>query len=101
MSKEIDERVVRMQFENGQFESGVKTSMSTIERLKSALKFDSEAKGLDNISKAAKSVDMSKLGSGVESVKLKFSRCCWRYGADKDSKRCNLYWFIHDQSSNS
>lgn len=73
MSKEIDERVVRMQFENGQFESGVKTSMSTIERLKSALKFDSEAKGLDNVSKAAKSVDMSKLGSGVESVKLKFS----------------------------
>lgn len=73
MGKVIDERVVEMRFENGQFESGVKQSMSTIERLKSALHFKDQSKGLDEVASAAKKVDMSETAKGVDAVKLKFS----------------------------
>ena len=73
MSKTIDEKVVEMRFDNKQFESNVATSMSTLEKLKRSLKLDGAAKGLEDINGAAKKVDMSGLGNGVESVSAKFS----------------------------
>ena len=73
MSKTIDEKVVEMRFDNKQFESNVATSMSTLEKLKRSLKLDGAAKGLEDITGAAKKVDMSGLGNGVESVSAKFS----------------------------
>ena len=36
MSKTVDDRVVQMEFDNKNFESNVKTSMNTLERLKQA-----------------------------------------------------------------
>ena len=73
MSKQVDERVVSMQFDNKQFESNVKTSMSTIDKLKAKLDFKGASKGLENIDSAAKKVNMSGLGAGVEAVSAKFS----------------------------
>lgn len=73
MSKTIDERVVEMRFDNKQFESNVATSMSTLDKLKRSLKLDGAAKGLEGVDSAAKKVDMSGLGNGVESVSAKFS----------------------------
>lgn len=73
MSKTIDERVVQMKFDNSNFEGNVKQSMSTLERLKSALKFGDSSKGLNDVAKAAKNVDMKGLGSQVETVRAKFS----------------------------
>lgn len=73
MGKQIDERVVEMRFENGQFESNVKQSMSTIERLKSALKFNDQSKGLENVAAATKKVDMNQLAGSVDKVKVSFS----------------------------
>lgn len=73
MGKQIDERVVEMRFENGQFESNVKQSMSTIEKLKSALKFNDQSKGLENVAAATKKVDMNQLASSVDKVKVSFS----------------------------
>lgn len=73
MSTTVDERVVEMRFDNKNFESNVKTSMSTLERLKKALKLDGAAKGLENIGAAAKKCDISPLGSAVQSVQMKFS----------------------------
>lgn len=73
MSKKIDERVVEMRFDNQGFESNVKTSMSTIDKLKQKLNFDGAGKGLEKISSAAKKVDMNSLGNAVESVRVKFS----------------------------
>ena len=34
MGKEVDQRVVEMRFDNKQFEENVKTSMSTLDKLK-------------------------------------------------------------------
>lgn len=73
MSKTIDERVVEMRFDNKQFESNVQTSLSTIEKLKKSLDMDVATKGLESIDSAAKKVDMSGLGSAVETVKTRFS----------------------------
>lgn len=73
MSKQVDERVVSMQFDNRHFEKNVQTTMSTLDKLKQKLHLDGAAKGLDNVSTAAKKVDMSGLSSGIETVRTKFS----------------------------
>ena len=73
MSKTIDQRVVEMRFDNKQFESNVKTSLSTLDRLKQSLRLDGAAKGFEEIDSAARKLDMSGLGSAVESVKTRFS----------------------------
>lgn len=73
MSKQVDERVVSMQFDNKQFESGVQTSLSTLDKLKQSLNMDGASKGLENVNDAAKKVNLSALGDAAETVKLKFS----------------------------
>ena len=73
MSKQVDERVVSMQFDNRNFEKNVHTSMSTLEKLKQKLNLSGAAKGLDNLNASARKVDMSSLGNGVEAVRSKFS----------------------------
>lgn len=73
MSKTIDQRVVEMQFDNKQFEENVKTSMSTLDKLKQSLNLTGASKGLENIGTAAKNINMSGLSNAVENVRLKFS----------------------------
>ena len=73
MSTTIDQRVVEMRFDNKQFESATATSMSTIDKLKQKLNFTGASKGLEEVSSAAKKVDMSSLGNAVEAVRVKFS----------------------------
>ena len=73
MSTTIDERVVSMQFDNKQFESNVRTSMSTLEKLKHSLNFRGTSKGLDDLSASVKKVDMTPLGNSAHKVGLQFS----------------------------
>ena len=73
MSKQVDERVVSMEFDNRNFESNVKTSMSTLDKLKRALKLDGAVKGLENVDSAAKKLTFSPLTSAIETVNAKFS----------------------------
>lgn len=73
MSKTVDERVVEMRFDNKDFESNVKTSMSTLEKLKNSLKLSGATKGLEEVGKSAKQVDFSGISNGVETVSTKFS----------------------------
>lgn len=73
MSKEIDQKVVEMQFDNKNFEKNVAESMSTLDKLKAALDFSGSSKGFENISDAAGKVNMGVLGSAVETIQLKFS----------------------------
>jgi len=73
MSTTIDQRVVEMRFDNKQFEANVKTSMSTLDKLKQSLNLTGVSKGLENIGTAAKNINMSGLSDAVENVRLKFS----------------------------
>lgn len=73
MSKQIDERVVEMRFDNKDFESNVKTSMSTLSKLKQSLKLDGASKGLENVGTAAKKLDLNPIGNAVQAISVKFS----------------------------
>ena len=73
MSTTIDQRVVEMQFDNKQFETNVKTSLSTLDKLKQSLNLNGASKGLENVSSAAKKCDMSGLSGAVQTVQAKFS----------------------------
>ena len=73
MSKEIDEKVVSMQFDNKHFEANVKTTMSTLDKLKEKLHFSGASKGLENVSASAKKVDLSPMSRAAETVGLKFN----------------------------
>lgn len=61
MSRTIDDKVVSMEFDNSQFERSVHTSMGTIEKLKSSLKFEGISKGFEGITESAKRVSFSGL----------------------------------------
>lgn len=69
----IDQRVVEMRFDNQQFESGIKTSLSSLDKLKSGLNFDKATSALDDLSKAGSRVDFGGIASGIETMVSKFN----------------------------
>ena len=73
MSTEIDRKIVSMEFDNARFEKNVKTSMSTLERLKKSLNLKGASDGLEAVEKAGKNFDMSAVGNAAEAVRVKFS----------------------------
>ena len=70
---QIDERVVRMQFDNKQFEKGIKTSLGSLDRLKTALKFEGSEKSLKELQKTTNSFSTDKMVSAVDMVTHRFS----------------------------
>ena len=72
-SKEVDERVVEMRFDNAQFEKNVQTSMSTLDKLKAKLNFNGVSKGLEDVGNATKKLEFSGVTSGIEAVQAKLS----------------------------
>ena len=73
MSNTIDNKVVQMTFDNRQFESGVKTSLSTLDTLKKSLNLDGVTKGLNGVNDAASKLDMNPFSTGLQSVNTKLS----------------------------
>lgn len=72
MNQVIDGKIVEMKFDNSDFEKNVAQSLSTLDKLKQALNFDS-TKGLESVGKASKNFSMDGVGSAVEAVQAKFS----------------------------
>ena len=73
MSSSVDNRIVEMEFDNQQFESGVATTMDTLAKFKDALRFDGAEKGLENIGNIAENFDMSGMDEAVENTSSRFS----------------------------
>ena len=73
MSTTADSRVVEMRLDNKQFESNVSNTMSTLEKLKQSLKFTGATKGFEDVSTAAKGVNLSGLSSAADAVAVRFS----------------------------
>ena len=69
----IDNRVVKMGFDNAVFEKNANTSIHTLEKLKQSLNFTGAVKGLDNLEAKSKSINMDALAKGVETVADKFN----------------------------
>ena len=74
-SGNVDEHVVKMTFDNKQFEKNAQQSLNTVEKLKSSMNFEATVKGLDKledgVSEANKS--LSSLDESVDKIKDRFS----------------------------
>ena len=73
MSKSKDKRIAELELDNKQFESSAKTSLSTIQKLKDALKPSKEADFLDSAKKSADSLSFKKITDQLEDLKKGFS----------------------------
>lgn len=73
MSKTIDEKVVEMRFDNKHFETNVKTTLSTLDKLKAKLNLTGASKGLEEVNKASKKVDFSHMESSLAALEKRFS----------------------------
>lgn len=73
MSREIDERVVSMEFDNKNFEANVRNSMSTLEKLKQALNFKGASKGLEAVERASNKVNFSGITNAVDQIGIRFN----------------------------
>lgn len=73
MSGTIDTRTVEMRFDNKHFESNVKQSMSTLEKLKKSLKLDGASKGLEEVERKSKKLDFKDLDRNIDGIGKKFS----------------------------
>lgn len=69
----IDERIVQMQFQNSQFEKGVKESIISLEKLKESLQLDKAAEGLAKLQSAGDSFSLAKISDGVDGLSDRFS----------------------------
>ena len=68
MSAAIDQKVVEMRFDNRQFEENIKTSMSSLERLKQSLKLENATKGFEDINRAASNLKLENATKGFENI---------------------------------
>lgn len=73
MSNTIDEKVVEMKFDNKNFETNVKTTMTSLDRLNEKLQLRGSEKSFQAIDSAAKSVSFDNLISNVEYLRKRFS----------------------------
>lgn len=69
----IDERIVRMTFDNATFLNGVSSTMSSLQALNKALKLEGAAQGLSDVSNAYNKFDTSQPQSQVAALGAKFS----------------------------
>ena len=73
MSKTVDSKVVEMRFDNKNFEKNVKQSMTTLDKLKRALKLDGAINGLTAVEQRANSIKFHGLADTIDKVAEKFS----------------------------
>lgn len=73
MSTTVDERVVEMRFDNRNFENNVRTTLSTLDRLKASLNLSGAAKGMQNIENASRKITLSGFSNAIDTVNAKFS----------------------------
>lgn len=73
MAKTVDDRVVSMSFETQKFTQGVSTTLSSIDKLKHALRFADAGKGFADVEKAASKVSLSGVSNAIDKVKSKLS----------------------------
>lgn len=69
----VDERVVRMEFDNKQFEQNIKQSIKSLDDLDKQLGLVGEEDAFDNIDKSSKKIDFSHLLGGVSKITDGFS----------------------------
>lgn len=73
MTRNIDENIVDMKFNNKQFENGISTSLRSIDRLKKGLNFDGAARSLSELERAGRNFSLVGISDTLDSISSKFS----------------------------
>lgn len=73
MSTTIDQKVVEMRFDNRHFENNVKTTLSTLDKLKLKLNLSSSSKSLEKLGTTANNINMNGLSNSLSTIQTKFS----------------------------
>lgn len=73
MSKEVDERVVEMRFNNALFESKVQQTIRSLAALNEKLMFKGAEKGFEKVSDASEKVKFNALLNALDNLSQKFS----------------------------
>ncbi len=68
----VENRVVRMEFDNATFQAKIKQTLDSLSQLDKALKMEGAQKGLTDIGKAANSVDLGPVQTSVQKVSAGF-----------------------------
>ena len=69
----IEERVVSLKFNNGQFMNGVQDSLNGVKKLEEGLAFRGGVEGINQVSAAAKNLNFSEAQAGVAETTSRFS----------------------------
>lgn len=68
----VDERVVSMEFDNKEFQTGVKDTLTSLDALNKGLKLEGATKGLEDVQTAASRFSLAGIASGVQNIASKF-----------------------------
>lgn len=73
MAETVDNKVVRVQFDNQQFERGVRQTTLSLQHLKQSLKMEDSSKSIEKVTSALKNINLDGLNSALDSIKNRFS----------------------------
>ncbi len=73
MSNTVDNRVVEMKFDNQQFEAGVRQTITSLDNLKEALKFNTSATNLSTLQNSINNFSLSNIEKAVGDLQYRFS----------------------------
>lgn len=73
MSREIDDRVVSIEFDNSEFSGNVDNTIKNLDALEEKLSFKGATDGFAQIERAARDVNLNNIAQGVESLENRFS----------------------------
>lgn len=69
----IEDRIVKMEFDNAKFEKNVKTSLGTIDKLKKAINFDDQSKSIKELQRTANQLTLDDLDASIQNLEKHFS----------------------------
>lgn len=73
MGKNVDDRIVKMGFDNAQFERGISQSTSSLDKLKKGLNLEGASRGLENLDRVSKSFTLGGISDALTGISEKFS----------------------------
>jgi len=73
VGRTVDDKIVNISIDFKKFGDGVKKVTQDADKLNKSLKFPNAGKGLEDISKAAKNVDLTKVISGIDGISGKLN----------------------------
>ncbi len=72
-SSTVENRIVRMEFDNKEFESNMKKTTNSLDKLKQALKLQTGKNAFDELESSVKKVDLKPILRGIDQINNQFS----------------------------